>query len=166
MISYFRTMLYIYIFKWGLLHIDALPRTTPDNHVELSISVYRWVPKNMLCAQMSQICVRRWGSWHVCTDESNLCAQMSPLPVFEVTKNQIPWFYQPKERTIYKDMSFENLGSKVSTSHESHVWSVEKPIQEIHELRAESRALRYGLCDARELCGLQYLGFWRFDGMG
>ena len=26
---------YIY-FKWGLLHIDALPRTTPDNHVELS----------------------------------------------------------------------------------------------------------------------------------
>ena len=29
---------YIY-FKWGLLHIDALPRTTPDNHVELS-SVY------------------------------------------------------------------------------------------------------------------------------
>ena len=30
-------MLYIYIyFKWGLLHIDALPRTTPDNHVELS----------------------------------------------------------------------------------------------------------------------------------
>ena len=30
--NYFRTMLY---FKWGLFHIDALPRTTPDNHVEL-----------------------------------------------------------------------------------------------------------------------------------
>ena len=47
---------------------------------KVCVCVYRWVPKNMLCAQMSQICVRRWGSWHVCTDESNLCAQMSPLP--------------------------------------------------------------------------------------
>ena len=35
---------YIYIyFKWGLLHIDALPRTTPDNHVELSSVCVLWL---------------------------------------------------------------------------------------------------------------------------
>ena len=42
--------------------------------------VYRWVPKSMLCAQMIEICVRRWGAWHVSTHESILCAQMRPLP--------------------------------------------------------------------------------------
>jgi len=34
--------------------------------------------------------------------------------------------------------------------------------QEIHELRAESRALSHGLCDATELCGFQFQGpQWR-----
>ena len=55
---------------------------SPKPHVPMSNpkGVYRWVSKNLLCVQMSQICVRRWGTWPVCTDESNLCAQMSPLP--------------------------------------------------------------------------------------
>ena len=55
--------------------------TPPTHHPpNPKVCVYRWVPKNTLCVQMSQICVRRWGFWSVCTDESNLCAQMSPLP--------------------------------------------------------------------------------------
>ena len=56
---------------------------SPKPHVPMSNpkGVYRWVSKNLLCVQMSQICVRRWGTWPVCTDESNLCAQMSPLPL-------------------------------------------------------------------------------------
>ena len=33
---------------------------------------------------MSQTCVRRWGFWPVCADEPNLCAQMSPLPSWEI----------------------------------------------------------------------------------
>ena len=55
---------------------------SPKPHVPMSNpkGVYRWVSKNLLCVQMGQICVRRWGTWPVCTDESNLCAQMSPLP--------------------------------------------------------------------------------------
>ena len=41
--------------------------------------VYRWVRF-----------VRRWGFWSVCTDESNLCAQMSPLPLNQpIWKNMI-----------------------------------------------------------------------------
>ena len=57
------------------------PTHPPTHHPpNPKVCVYRWVPKNTLCVQMSQICVRRWGFWSVCTDESNLCAQMSPLP--------------------------------------------------------------------------------------
>ena len=59
--------------------IPTPPTHPPQRYV--CMCVYRWVPKNTLCVQMSQICVRRWGFWGVCTDESNLCAQMSPLPV-------------------------------------------------------------------------------------
>ena len=60
------------------VNIPTPPTHPPQRYV--CMCVYRWVPKNMLCVQMSQICVCRWGFWGVCTDESNLCAQMSPLP--------------------------------------------------------------------------------------
>ena len=64
---------YIY-FKWGLLHIDALPRTTPDNHVELSsvcVCVY-------VC-----VCVARSPREHLTGNKKNV-AGVSILGIGEV----------------------------------------------------------------------------------
>ena len=47
---------------------------------------------------MSQICVRRWGSWHVCADESNLRAQRSPLPHLAPP---YPMWFMPKVTLFY-----------------------------------------------------------------
>ena len=38
--------------------------TNPPTPTQRYVCVYRWVPKNTLCVQMSQICVRRWVLTH------------------------------------------------------------------------------------------------------
>ena len=62
----------------GMLLFPAHPPTHhPPNP---KVCVYRWVPKNTLCVQMSQICVRRWGFWSVYRWVKSVCADESPTP--------------------------------------------------------------------------------------
>ena len=87
------------------------PPTQPPTHhpPNPKVCVYRWVPKNTLCVQMSQICVCRWGFWSVCTDESNLCAQMSPLPSADVgIPRTPPWSLTYVDGDLIKSGTLKN----------------------------------------------------------
>ena len=114
----------------GMLPSPPHPPTHPNPKVCVCVCVYRWVPKNTLCVQMSQICVRRWGFWSVCTDESNLCAQMSPHPRFDSSKIllvKIQAFTlktpQTNENKVSSSGYFSNPECLVGTIAQKDYWS-------------------------------------------